>query len=251
MAKPSSVTVSGVFRQLGAWVWSALYIPVMVLVCSLTSKTKRTSRGPRWVRGWGKSTTAIAGVTTRYTPAARAALSQRRPRVMTFNHGSTLDVLVGGSLLPDGGVLVLKEEFRKLPFLGWACVSIGSIFLDRGNRDRAYESLQRAAERIQNENLQVLMAPEGTRTEDEALGQFKLGAFHLAHAANAPVLPVVMHRHKELWPKGQFAPTPGIAVVDVLPEFTVEDGSKEGLREAADGLRARYMERLEQGPEGF
>ncbi len=249
MAKPSSVTVSAVFRQIGAWVWSAIYIPVMVIVCSFTSKAKRTSRGPWWVRGWGKSTTAIAGVKIRYTPAARAALSERRPRVMTFNHGSTLDVLVGGSLLPDGGVLVLKEEFRKLPFLGWACVSIGSIFLDRGNRDSAYESLQRAAERIQNENLQVLMAPEGTRTEDASLGRFKLGAFHLAHAANAPVLPVVMHRHKELWPKGQLAPNAGVSVIDVLPEFIVDDGSKEGLRAAADGLRDRYMDRLKQGPE--
>jgi putative phosphoserine phosphatase/1-acylglycerol-3-phosphate O-acyltransferase len=160
-------------------------------------------------------------------------------------------VLVGASLLPDGGVLVLKEEFRKLPFLGRACVALGSIFLNRGNHGQAYESLQAAALRIQNENLQVLMAPEGTRAEDSSLGRFKLGAFHLAHIAKAPVLPVVMHRNKELWPKGQFAPTRGTVVVDVLTEFTVEDGSNKALRAIADDLRTRYMERLEQGPEGY
>jgi putative phosphoserine phosphatase / 1-acylglycerol-3-phosphate O-acyltransferase len=251
MAKPASITLSAALRQLGAWIWSAFYIPMMVLVCLFSSNVQRTSRGPRWVRGWGKSTTAIAGVKTCYTAAARAALSERRPRVLTFNHGSTLDVLIGASLLPDGGVLVLKEEFRKLPFLGRACVALGSIFLDRGDRERAYESLQAAALRIQNENLQVLMAPEGTRTGDASLGRFKLGAFHLAHIAKAPVLPVVMHRNKELWPKGQLAPTRGTVIVDVLDEFAIEDGSNEALREAADSLRLRYMERLEKGPEGY
>ena len=248
MAKPNSLTLSGLFRQTGAWVWSALYIPVMLVVCTLTPKRKQSTRGPRWVRGWGKSTTAIAGVTTRYTPAALAALSERRPRVLTFNHGSTLDVLVGASLLPDGGVLVLKEEFRKLPFLGRASQSVGSVYLDRGNRERAYESLQRAGKRIREENLQALIAPEGTRTEDADLGRFKLGAFHLAHIAQASVLPVVMHNHKTLWPRGQFAPHRGISVIDVLPEFTVESGDKEDLQEVANSLRERYIERLAHGP---
>ena len=97
----------------------------------------------------------------------------------------------------------------------------------------------------------MLIAPEGTRHAGDSLARFKLGAFHLSHAANAPVLPVVMHFNKAVWPIGQLAPTPGTVVVDVLPEFSVDDGTPAGLRAAADSLRERYLARLAEGPEDY
>jgi hypothetical protein len=39
-----------------------------------------------------------------------------------------------------------------------------------------------------------------------------------------------------------------VVVVDVLPEFQIEDGSPDALRTAADGLRDRYVEAIEAGP---
>lgn len=200
------------------------------------------------MRGWGKAVTRICGVRVRFTAPAKDALSQRVPRVMTFNHSSTLDVLVGSSLLPDGGVLVLKAEFRKLPLLGSAAAALGSIFLDRGNRKKAYASLEIACERIVRERLQVLMAPEGTRDNEGSMGRFKLGAFHLAHASGAKILPIVMHGHAACWPRGQFTPSRGTVTVDVLPEYTLTDGTPEGLRVAADALREAYIAALSSPP---
>jgi len=248
MGKLTKITPSMIARQSVGWSFSAFYLPVMVAVCGLSRKAKRTSRGPAWARKWGRTMSRIAGVDLRFTEAAKKALSVRRARVMTFNHGSTLDVLVGAALLPDGGVLVVKEEMRKMPFMGAATVAMGSVFLDRGDRERAYASLQKAAVRIVEEELQVLIAPEGTRAQDGTVGRFKLGAFHLAHIAQVPILPVVMHGNAELWPPTQLAPTRGGVVVDVLPEVRVGNGDPEGLRAAADSLRGRYLEALASGP---
>ena len=243
-----SITISGILRQTVVWTFSAIYLSTMVLVCGLTAKSRRTSRGPAWVRGWGWGSARLAGVKIRYTARARAALDERRSRVLTFNHCSTLDTLVGGAFLPDGGVLVLKQEFRRLPFLGLATATIGSVFLDRRDRERAYASLQAAGDRIRDETLQVLIAPEGTRSVDGVVGPFKLGAFHLAYIAKAPILPMVMHGNAELWPPTQLAPTPGTSVVDVLPEIYLDDGDPESLRAAADALREQYRQALAQGP---
>ena len=143
---------------------------------------------------------------------------------------------------------VLKREFRRLIFIGQAAAISGSLFLDRGDRDKAYASLMAAAERIRNEKLQPVIAPEGTRSRDGVMGRFKLGAFHLAHRAEVPILPVVMHGNAALWPPGQFAPTRGTVVVDVLPEFRLEDGSPDALRVAANQLRDRYVDALAAGP---
>ena len=248
MEKRRSINLFGALRVFIAWIVSTLYVPVMLSVCLCSSKAKRIPRGLAWVRFWGRMMTRILGVRVRFTPAFRKALADRRPRVMTFNHSSSLDVLVGASLIPEGGVLVLKKEFRRIPLLGRAAAMVGSIFLDRGDREKAYASLEAAANRIQTEKLQALIAPEGTRSKDGTMGRFKLGAFHLAHAAQASILPVVMHGNAALWPPGQFAPTRGTVVVDVLPEFRLEDGSPDALRVAANQLRDRYVDALAAGP---
>jgi 1-acyl-sn-glycerol-3-phosphate acyltransferase len=199
-------------------------------------------------RGWGWTVSRLAGVRIEYTEAARRALDAREARVLTFNHGSTLDVPVGAALLPEGGVLAIKEEMRALPLLGPACAAMGSIFLDRSDRERAYASLQISARRIQDEKLQVLIAPEGTRSPDGDLGRFKLGAFHLAFVAQVPILPLVIHGSAQIWPRGQIAPDGGTVIVDILPEVYVEAGDPHALRALADKLRDAYSNALHHGP---
>ena len=118
MARIPKTSPLGFAKQTLSWSFSASNLPVMAVVCSLTPKLKRTSRGPAWVRGWGRTVSRIAGVQIHYTDTVLVALSQRKAQVMTFDHGSTLDVPIGAGLLPDGGVLIVKEGMKKIPFQG-------------------------------------------------------------------------------------------------------------------------------------
>ena len=54
MTKRTKMSPIGIAKQTLSWSFSASYLPVMAVVCSLTPKVKRTSRGPAWVRGWGE-----------------------------------------------------------------------------------------------------------------------------------------------------------------------------------------------------
>ena len=225
-----------------------LHVPGIIVVCLLTSRDKRTVTGPKLVRGWGKTILFNARVRVVRTPEAEAILSTRSPRVLTFNHSSTLDVPLGASLLPEGGVLVVKQEMRSIPFMGQGLAALGTLFLNRGNRDQAYASLEEAGQRIQRESLQVLIAPEGTRSSDGNLQPFKRGAFHLSHVSGVPIVPVVLHGCTTVWPMGKFAPTPGTVTIDVLPPMHVSDGSPEGLNAAANTLREQYATALAAGP---
>lgn len=245
MRRPWTSQLSALSRQAAGWAFSAAYIPGIVLGCAVMSGPRRAELGPRLVRLWGRSMATIGGVEVHFTAAAQQALAERTPRVLTFNHGSTLDVLTGAALLPPGGVLVVKTEMRSIPLLGAGCAALGSVFLERGDRDKAYASLQAAAARMNAERLQLLIAPEGTRSTDGELGRFKLGAFHLAAAAGAPILPIVLHNHVALWPHGQLAPTPGVATIDVLEPMWV--GPDDDFGALADALRERYRQALAAG----
>ena len=241
-------SMMGLARQLFTWTFTAIYVPAMIVVCLLTSPEKRTVTGPKLVRGWGKTILFNARIRVLRTPEAEAVLASRAPRILTFNHSSTLDAPLGASLLPEGGVLVVKQEMRSIPFMGQGLAALGSLFLDRGNREQAYASLEKAGQRIQEESLQVLIAPEGTRSMDGNLQPFKRGAFHLSHVSGVPIIPLVLHGCTTVWPMGKFAPIPGTVTVDVLPPLHVTDGSPEGLSAAAHTLRERYEKALKTGP---
>lgn len=239
--------LEGLARHAVAWVFCAVYLPSLALACLLTPGTPRQRVWPAMARFWGRAMMHIAGVGLQIDAPAQAALAERRPRVLLFNHSSTLDVFIGAALLPAGGVLVVKKEFIWLPIMGQAAWVVGSVFVDRRKGERARASLVRAAERIEQEQLQILIAPEGTRMKDRELGHFKLGAFHMAQAADAPLLPLVLHGAQRLWPYGALAPQGGTVRVTALAEVSVRGADHARLRVIADEVRASYHTELAGG----
>ena len=81
----------------------------------------------------------------------------------------------------------------------------------------------------------VMIFPEGGRTSDGRLQPFKLGAFMLAVASAAPVLPVSIEGGFESWPPGRALPRRGRITITYHPAIHPRaDGDR---REAARELR--------------
>ncbi|MFM8893441.1 MAG: lysophospholipid acyltransferase family protein, partial [Planctomycetia bacterium] len=55
----------------------------------------------------------------------------------------------------------------------------------------------------------VIVFPEGTRTSDGRLGEFKIGFALLAKKAAVPVVPVAIVGAYECWPRKRLLPRPG------------------------------------------
>lgn len=117
------------------------------------------------------------------------------------NHASYLDIFVQLAKLPDNVRMVYKKEINRIPLLGWAMLAAGFISLDRENIRKAMKSLDKAAQKIKN-GLSVVIYPEGTRTEDGTVGEFKRGMFILADKAQADLIPVSLTNTFNLMPRG-------------------------------------------------
>ena len=65
--------------------------------------------------------------------------------------------------------------------------------------------------------MSLMIFPEGTRSPDGELGRFKDGAFELAIASGAPILPVVVDGTHHCRPKGSWWFGEADAVARVLP----------------------------------
>ncbi len=111
------------------------------------------------------------------------------PCVLVCNHLSRFDpmvtfVLMKGRLL---GFLSKKENMR-IPIAGPIIQKIGFLPLDRENPLRAMRTIHQGAKLISRQGFTMGIYPEGTRSFDGKLLEFKPGAFVMAKRAACPIV---------------------------------------------------------------
>jgi len=237
---PEPVKPLRLFVQACAFVVITLTIAPLVMIGGVVHRRRLV---PPLLRAWGRSLLACAGVRLTLEPSAAAELARSRRRVLTLNHASTLDMFVVTAFWPDGGVIVMKREFLAMPVLGWVVRCMDAVPIDRANRASAAAALEEAARFVREQDRTIIVAPEGTRSRTGELQRFKLGAFHLAQAAEAPIVPLVLHGTRELWPMRQLHCASGAVTVRLLPERPPPQPGSD-LHALAEQLYVDYTEAL-------
>ena len=134
---------------------------------------------------------------------AQELFDTNRGAILMSNHSSNLDITTCFVASPTPIVFLAKASIRKVPFLGGANARVGTVFVDRGNKDSTLKAISTLVKTVKD-GRSVVVYPQGTRSKDGALKRFKKGGFHLAVQANAPVVPVYIEgTHKRL-PPGKF-----------------------------------------------
>jgi 1-acyl-sn-glycerol-3-phosphate acyltransferase len=91
----------------------------------------------------------------------------------------------------------------------------------------------REASRLLEAGEAVMIFPEAGRSKDGLLQPFRPGAFRLACARGAPVLPVTILGGTESWPPGRWLPRPGRVTIVYHP-LTWPGGGNDVKRAARD-----------------
>ncbi len=122
-----------------------------------------------------------------------AGLHAYRPCIFIANHQSVLDVPILAQAFAPGSVVIAKKELRSIPFFGWIYTVTGNILIDRKDNRSAVGRLKEVEEAILRRGAAVWIFPEGTRGKEPGrMLPFKKGAFYMAVATGAPLVPVVV-----------------------------------------------------------
>lgn len=105
------------------------------------------------------------------------------------NHRGVFDILTTYPLMKMPTGYVAKKEIKKIPFLSWWMYFVNCIFLDRENPREGLKSILHAADMIKD-GISVFIFPEGTRSHDGTLHEFKEGSMKIASKSKCPVIPV-------------------------------------------------------------
>jgi len=116
------------------------------------------------------------------------------------NHQSNFDIPVLLAHLPVQFRWLAKAELFKIPLFGLAMKRVGYISIDRGDFRSAVKSLKKAADTIRK-GTSVVIFPEGTRSLDGKIHDFKKGGFIMAIDSQVPIVPVVIHGTRAIMPK--------------------------------------------------
>ncbi len=156
--------------------------------------------------------------------------------LVAANHASHLDVgLVKIALGQEGGKLAslaARDYFFDNP---WKRAWFGNFtnLVPIQRRGSLKESLQTAVRTLEY-GYHLLIFPEGTRSPDGTLQEFKPAIAYLSFAAGADILPVYLEGTHEAMPKGSFLPDPRKRrklIVRIGPVLRHEE-----LRAATQGL---------------
>ena len=110
--------------------------------------------------------------------------------VMVSNHQSGADIIVL-YLLWNNFKWVAKRSLYYAPFIGWNMWLNRYIPVERGKASSMRRMMAEARKTLES-GSSLMIFPEGTRSKDGNLQQFKTGAFHLALETGRPVLPIAI-----------------------------------------------------------
>jgi len=185
---------------------------------------------------WGRILCRMAGVRVRVEGLSN--LDPSKTYIFAGNHCSQYDILAFQGYFPHDFRWIAKKELFRIPLFGPAMQRAGYIPIDRSHGRQAIKSLDEAAQRIAA-GSSVLIFPEGTRSSDGVLGDFKAGAVLLAIKAGVEIVPLGINGSHRVLAKGAILPRPGEIILRIgTPMATNHFRSSDKQQLAAELHRA-------------
>jgi 1-acyl-sn-glycerol-3-phosphate acyltransferase len=201
-------------------------------------------------RLWARALLFLSGA--RVEMEGMESVDWSRPTVVVANHQSWFDVFVLAAYLPARYRFVAKQELARIPIFGKAWRSCGHISVNRTDRSQAVASIEEAGTEIRDHRLAVIFFPEGTRSPDGRLREFKKGAFVLAIQTGVPVVPIGISGSHAIMPKGSFRIRSGtirVRVGEPIPVSGLGMPERDALlREARARVAGLLGETAESAP---
>jgi acyl carrier protein len=225
----------------GLWVWNvAAWIagPAIVALLVVPGLGLRRRLAHTACRMWA----ALSGLRLEI---AGLELLPTTAHVVVVNHASYADGLLLTAALPPTHAYVVKREARAWPVFGRVLARLGTLFIERFDREEAVSDTRRAGTEARRGESLVFFA-EGTFRRSPGLLPFRLGAFVTASESGLPVVPVALRGSRRLLPDGRWIPRRTPIIVEALPRLEPEGIGWDAALALRDRARAAILARVEE-----
>jgi 1-acyl-sn-glycerol-3-phosphate acyltransferase len=197
-------------------------ILLVIVIWKKLFDPKHVSQGAHWLATfWARWIMhAAPGWRWSYSGFENLPKEGEPPVVLVANHQSSADI---------GSIYLTQAQFRwlskdtvfRLPCIGHAMKWAGYVSIKRGDRHSSLAAVKQSAAWIRR-GVSMFYFPEGTRSEDGRLREFKVGAFRLAIEEGVAICPVVLCGTKDMMRKNSGIPKAAHLILDVMPKVWPE-----------------------------
>lgn len=138
----------------------------------------------------------------------RENIDKKSSYVFVANHQGAFDIWAIYGYLNHNFKWLMKKSLEKIFMVGFACKSSGHVFVDSNSLVSIKETIEDARKRLKN-GMSLVIFPEGSRSWDGSMRDFKRGAFLLASEFRLPVVPVTIDGAFKVMPRTTYNVTPG------------------------------------------
>ena len=142
------------------------------------------------VKYWAKTILKTMNINVRVIGLDK--LDRNADYIFAPNHASSLDIPLILGFLPFWIVPISKIELKWIPFLGWAMQAAGHVFVDRRDHEKAMLSIAKIKNSLLKNPRSILIFPEGSRTNDGKVNQFKTGGLSIGISTKISIVPVAI-----------------------------------------------------------
>lgn len=195
-------------------------------------------------RVWSRMLLLVSGVKTRIEGLEK--IDPHGVYVFAANHRSLMDTPVVLAHIPLQFRFFAKKGLFAIPLLGTHLRRAGHLAVVRDNPRASLKSMSDAATIIRQRGISVLLFPEGGRSRDNTLREFKEGAAYIAIKAGVPVVPIAMTGTRDVLPMGSMQIMSGIVRLRIGDPIHTANLTLKDRGQLTQTLRERVADLLRE-----
>ncbi len=173
---------------------------------------------------WARKLLKVSGTTVEVRGAEN--IPSDRAVLFVANHQSNFDIPILLGHIDKPKAFIAKVELEKFPFINRWMKLMQCVFMDRGNMRQSAKAIMTGIKNLKK-GYSMVVFPEGTRSVDGTLLEFKPGALKLATKSGVPIIPVTISGSKDIMKKGSKVIKPAHVEVTIDKPIEMTDEIKQ------------------------
>ncbi len=120
--------------------------------------------------------------------------------LLVGNHQSYFDIpIISLAFAARGVSFISKDQILKVPIISHYMKVMNCLFLDRESVKSGMDMIKNGSKLIK-EHVNLVIFPEGTRSDAGVMREFKTGSLKIATRAKSPIVPISLSKSYDLHP---------------------------------------------------
>jgi 1-acyl-sn-glycerol-3-phosphate acyltransferase len=176
------------------------------------------------VKKWSNNLLKLAGITV--VVKGRENILKNEKILFVSNHQGNFDIPILLGCLDRRVAFIAKDEIKKMPFIGQWMELLNCVFIERNNIKQSIKAINKGAKYMKDGQAMVVF-PEGTRSIDGSLNEFKAGSLKLAVKSKSKVVPVTINGSINVMKKGELLIKPSQVILTISKAIEIDEDERD------------------------